>query len=155
MKKKVVKKRVVKRTPPRRINLIKKTSSTEKALIENFISLQKVMTNFSLKFDILTKQISNLLNLFEISAKSLAEKGSTTSSKEILEKIDELSQQNKIIARGLTLLHEPHAPIKIQNETSPHSTITSPQASQGYQKSIEITKPLPLKKPELRMPPKI
>jgi len=47
---------------------------TEKILIENFIALQKVITNLSIKFDKLTNQISSLLELFEVSAKTLAEK---------------------------------------------------------------------------------
>jgi len=83
----------------------------EKILVENFVSLQKVMTNLSVKFDSLTNQISKLLELFEISAKSLAKKDfdlekENKDSKKIVEKIDNLLDQNKIIARGLTLIHE-------------------------------------------------
>ncbi len=82
----------------------------QKALIENFISLQKVMTNLALKFDNLATQISKLLELFEISAKTLAEKNITfdkgKDEKRVVEKLDTLLDQNKIIARGLTLLHE-------------------------------------------------
>ncbi|KHO55254.1 MAG: hypothetical protein QT10_C0004G0041 [archaeon GW2011_AR19] len=39
--------------------------SVEKILVENFVSLQKVMTNLSVKFDELSSQISKLLELFE------------------------------------------------------------------------------------------
>ena len=39
---------------------------TEKILIENFIALQKVITNLSIKFDKLTNQISSLLELLLI-----------------------------------------------------------------------------------------
>lgn len=93
---------------------ITQTSSevkVEKILIENFVSLQKVMTNLSLKFDNLANQMSKLLNLFEISAKALAKKELTPTQglkedKKILEKLDTLADQNKIIAKGLTLLHE-------------------------------------------------
>jgi len=42
---------------------------TEKLLVENFVSLQKVLVNLSGKFDELTRQISELLKLFEDSAK--------------------------------------------------------------------------------------
>ncbi len=84
----------------------------EKILVENFVSLQKVMVNLSIKFDNLTNQISKLLELFEISAKALAEKEfsleqGNRDDKKIIEKIDNLLDQNKTIARGLTLLHEP------------------------------------------------
>ena len=47
-------------------------------LIENFVSMQRALTNLTLKFDNLADQISKLLQLFEISAKSFAEKLSTT-----------------------------------------------------------------------------
>lgn len=81
------------------------------ALVENFISLQKVMVNLSVKFDGLSSQISKLLELFEISAKALAEKDFSTApegkgNKEVLDKMNEIMEQNKIIARGLTLMHD-------------------------------------------------
>jgi len=79
-------------------------------LIENFISLQKVMVNLSAKFDNLSDQIAKLLELFEISAKAMAEKDyeqfSKSDNKEVLEKLENLLEQNKIIAKGLTMLHE-------------------------------------------------
>ncbi len=129
----------------------------EKILVENFVSLQKVMTNLSVKFDSLTKQISKLLELFEISAKALAEKdfdlekGGT--NKKVIEKMDNLLEQNKIIAQGLTLMHEkipgqkrPNYP-PVQNpqqiqqpqipQQTPPSQIPKPQVGmEGYQKSI-------------------
>ena len=46
----------------------------EKILIENFVSLQRVMTNLSEKFDGLSNNISKLLELFELSATALAKK---------------------------------------------------------------------------------
>jgi len=89
----------------------KKTKNTEKILIENFVSLQKVMVNLSIKFENLTHQISKLLDLFEISAKALAEKDfdvekSNRGNMEILGKIDSILEQNKTIARGVTLMHD-------------------------------------------------
>jgi len=109
-KKTTTKTKVVrKKTPknPKNVNI-------EKVLIENFISLQKVMTNLAVKFDNLGAQISKLLELFEISAKTLAEKdikfdkGKVERKEEgkMVEKLDTLLDQNKIMARGLTLLHE-------------------------------------------------
>lgn len=82
----------------------------EKVLVENFVSLQKVMTNLAVKFDNLSNQISKLLELFEISAKTLAEKDYETKnreeSKKVAEKLDNLLEQNKVIAKGIALLHE-------------------------------------------------
>lgn len=89
---------------------IKEEEKLEKILIENFVSLQKVMTNLAVRMDTLTEQISKLLQVFEISAKALAEKDfdklETGNNKEMLEKLDKLLEQNKIIARGLTLMGE-------------------------------------------------
>jgi hypothetical protein len=83
----------------------------EKALIENFVALQKVMVNLSSKFDNLSTQISKLLELFEISAKSLAKKDFELEKEvkddgRIMEKIDNLSQQAGLIGKGLALIHE-------------------------------------------------
>jgi len=83
-----------------------KNLNVEKALIENFISLQKVMTTMAVKFDSLSNQISKLLELFEISAKGLAEKGYSMEDRKVAERLDSLLEQNKIIARGIALLHE-------------------------------------------------
>lgn len=87
------------------------SGNIEEKLIENFISLQKVMVNLSVKFDGLSNQISKLLQLFEISAKSLAEKDFNQEKQvgdtvEIKDKVTNLFEQNKVIARGLTILHE-------------------------------------------------
>jgi len=83
----------------------------DKILVENFVSLQKVMVNLSIRLEDLTKQVSKLLELFEISAKALAEKDSSPEknikeNERVIKKIDALLDQNKIIARGLTLMHE-------------------------------------------------
>ena len=86
-------------------------SELEKTLIENFVNLQRVLTNLAVKFDSLSDQISKLLELFEISAKSFAEKyrpetGEKKKDKDFLSKLDALLDQNKTIARGLTLMGE-------------------------------------------------
>ncbi|PIN92902.1 hypothetical protein COU61_01195 [Candidatus Pacearchaeota archaeon CG10_big_fil_rev_8_21_14_0_10_35_13] len=80
-------------------------------LVENFTGLQRVMTNLSVKFDALTGQVSKLLSLFELSAKSFAEKqiqGGTDIQKdaEFLQKLNTLLEQNKTIAKGLTFMGE-------------------------------------------------
>jgi len=84
-----------------------KTDRVNQALIENFVNLQKVMTNLAVKFDTLSDHITKLLNLFEISARSFAEKIPTTDlekDKEFLDKLNTLLDQNKTIAKGLTLM---------------------------------------------------
>ena len=87
--------------------------NTEQILIENFVSLQKVMTNLAVKFDNLSGQISKLLELFEISAKTLAEIDYSMGEKpdkKVAEKLDNILEQNKIIAKGIALLHETDSP---------------------------------------------
>ena len=82
-------------------------ASTQKKLMDNFVSLQKVLINLSVKLDNLANQISKLVELFEISAKSLAKKDfDFTGGKEINNKLDSLIEQNKLIARGLTMMHD-------------------------------------------------
>ena len=146
MVKKVVRSNLKKREKPVTLKKNRSCPGVEKILIENFVSLQKVMTNLSIKFDNLTKQISKLLELFEISAKTLAEKDleieKKGSSKKVIEKIDNLLEQNKIIARGLTLIHEKvpeqqlSYPAPLQN-TQQVQQRPKPQAGiEGYQKSI-------------------
>jgi hypothetical protein len=94
-----------------RVNYPREVPDIEKILIENFVSLQKVMVNLSTNFESLSGRISKLLDLFEISAKALAEKDyelekSNKENAKILEKIENVLEQNKTIARGLTLVHD-------------------------------------------------
>lgn len=86
-----------------------KHEKLEDKLIENLIELQKVHTTLLERFDKLTAQISSLLTLFEMTARSFAENPVNQASqkdKEFLEKIDKLLDQNKTIAKGLTLMEE-------------------------------------------------
>ena len=83
------------------------------------------MVNLSIKLDGLTNQISQLLNLFEVSAKSLAEKNPVLGGnyeKRLIEKIDGLVDQNKTIARGIALLHEPPQDLPSQRDTPQESS---------------------------------
>lgn len=82
-------------------------SEFEQTLLDNFVNLQKVLTNIAVKFDALSDQISKLLQLFEISAKSFAEKSSESEiDGESLDKLDTLLEQNKTIAKGIMLMEE-------------------------------------------------
>lgn len=107
----MVKKKVKKRV--KNTAIVKKTdSNVNKALVENFVNLQKALTNLAVKFDNLSDQISKLLQLFEISAKSFAEKYKSGTGEEVskdtelLDRLDTLLDQNKTIAKGLTLMEE-------------------------------------------------
>ncbi len=87
----------------------KKVEQLNKILVENFVSLQKVMTEVAGKFDRLSDNIAKLLNLFEISARTFMEKQAPADlekDKEFLDKLNALLEQNKTIAKGLTLMEE-------------------------------------------------
>ncbi|MBU1129531.1 MAG: hypothetical protein KJ949_02800 [Nanoarchaeota archaeon] len=163
----VKKKAHVKKTLPKKkiktpIKIPNNDKEIEKLLIQNFIALQKVMTHLSLKFENLTLEISKLLELFEISAKSLAKKDFESDQgkkdeEKVMKKIDTLLDQNRIIAKGLTLLHEknpeetfinrqiprpmppqqPHLNQPMQNSQRPPQPNSSETINTGgYQKSI-------------------
>jgi uncharacterized protein (UPF0335 family) len=86
-----------------------KSKGIDNKIIENFVALQRVNTNLAEKFDKLTNQISNLLVLFETAARSFATSPTVQANekdKEFLDKIDRLLDQNKTIAKGLTLMEE-------------------------------------------------
>ena len=151
MKKKVTKKKA----PVKEI-------SPEKALVHNSIALQKVVVDIGRKFDKLSGEIEKLLQLFELSAKTLAEKevDLTTKKKqykEIIDKIDNLFEQNKVLARGVTLeqgkrlpeLKIPKLPPRpnMQQQVPQQAQEQQPTNTNGYQKSIisqdKKFKPLP------------
>jgi len=107
----------------------------EQALIDNFISLQKVLTHLSTRFDEQTNKIDKLLELFEISAKSFSEKyeegysetGSISAGDtEFLKKLDSILDQNKTIAKGIMMMEE-----KIRNKNNPSF------AQQNFQQPID------------------
>ena len=124
------KKRASKSSKPR-ISIEKVQVEMQPVLVENFIALQKVMINLSQKFENLNVQTSKLLELFETSAKTLAKKdfklgneANLESQKQVMDKINTLSEQNKIIAKGLTMLHER------QEEVQPATQMMMPPAQE-------------------------
>lgn len=93
-------------------------SNIEDKLLENLIKLQKVHTDLAEKFDKLSENISSLLSLFEHAAKNFTINPTLNikeSDKEFLEKIDKLLDQNKTIAKGLTVMEE-----KMKNKIIDH-----------------------------------
>ena len=151
---KIVKKTAKRKT--RRTTTIKKPRLTanevklEKILIENFVGLQKVMVNLSVKFDDLSNKLSKLLDLFEISAKALAEKDITmekTSRDDdrMIKGLENLSSQNRVIARGITLMNE-----KLNDEPGYPNTI-NPQIKRPInpKNPMAPVKPMMPKAPEM------
>ena len=109
------KKRKTKKTTKKRTKATKEKVQIElqPVFVENFVALQKIMVSLTQKYDSLNTKISKLLELFETSAKTLAKKDfklgneeTVEGQKEILDKVKTLEDQNKIIAKGMTMLHE-------------------------------------------------
>ncbi|MEM3405984.1 MAG: hypothetical protein QW117_03385 [Candidatus Pacearchaeota archaeon] len=95
----------------KRGNKEKKYKKIENLLLENFANLQKVLINTTQKLEDLTLQISKLLQLFELAAKSFIGKvdekvSEIEKDREFLMKLNALLEQNKLIAKGLTLMEE-------------------------------------------------
>ena len=81
----------------------------EDQLAHSLVELQKVHVNMAEKFDKLAQQIENLLALFELAARNFAKQPhmqSTEKDKEFLDKIDKLLDQNKLLAKGLSIMEE-------------------------------------------------
>lgn len=84
-------------------------ASMEERMLENMNNLQKLNLHTIEKFDKLTNQFASLLALFEGAAHSFASNPMhqiTEKDKEFLEKVDQLLEQNRTIAKGLTLMDE-------------------------------------------------
>jgi len=140
----------------KKIDKLPKENSKDKInnelLINNFVQFQKVMIELSEKFEKLSNQISELLNLFEESAKILVKKEFEVGKErerpniEMMSKIDRLLDQNKIIAKGLTLMGEkpmerqqypPQIPQMISREEIKRPIIKRPEEKQFKPNTIE------------------
>lgn len=89
-------------------NKVSRTSLEEQTL-QSLVELQKVHINIAEKFDKLSTNIENLLALFELAARNFANQPNmqnTERDKEFLDKIDKLLDQNKLLAKGLSLMEE-------------------------------------------------
>lgn len=124
-----------------------KKPKIQEVLVQNIIELQKVHINLLEKFDKLSNQMSALLTLFEGAAKSYADNpGNKVAErdKELIEKIDRLLEQNKIIAKGLTLIED-----RTRQKTYGPGTVNMQNNIQNEKENNEeyspsyINKPLP------------
>ncbi|MEK6914252.1 MAG: hypothetical protein AABW83_01235 [Nanoarchaeota archaeon] len=106
-----------------------KKDEVENALLGNFVELQKVLTNLTIKFDELSNNISRLLELFELSAKSFADKPikNTGIDEEFLKKLDNLLDQNKTMSKAIMMMEE-----RVRNRTTDSSL--SPRINQQIRK---------------------
>lgn len=112
----------------------------EQKILENLVELQKVHTGLAEKFDKLADQISQLLALFEKAARSFGEHPANQvaeKDREFLDKVDKLLEQNKTIAKALTLVEErvrdrmygapPRSPLPAQEQKESEEFTPSPQ----------------------------
>lgn len=123
------------RKTKKRVAKRKKTLSSKKIeelLVENFVGLQKAMTNLSVKFEMLADNISKLLEVLELSAKSYLEKEKIEGGAELEKRINFLIEQNKAIAEGLLLIDDT---LRKQQE--------SKKEAQPIQQQKVSAKPLP------------
>ncbi|MFH1290627.1 MAG: hypothetical protein ABIH92_04425 [Nanoarchaeota archaeon] len=113
-KKRTKKTSSTKKTKKRTSSTTKKITVTDReiehAILQNLVQIQKVHTDLAEKFDHLTKELSQLLTLFEVTARNFAKNVPANSDyqkdKDFLEKIDRLLDQNKLLARGMTMMEE-------------------------------------------------
>ena len=113
-----------------------KKVSVDEALLENFVNLQHVLTNLAVKFEDLSSNISRLLQLFELSAKSFADKPITTPGvdQEFLKKLDSLLDQNKTSSKGIMMMED-----RIRNRTKG----MQPMMRSPSQATNRLPRPLP------------
>lgn len=153
----VVKIQVEAKTPRRKAAKIRAVGGkVPKQLLENTVALQKVYADIALKLDRLSDKISSLLNLFEAAAKSFSESPACHTAerdREFLEKINQLIEQDKLIAKGIIYIEEKLGERAPEIAPSPMSQVTAPPAmprppseKEGFQPSM-IQPGKPLSKP--------
>jgi hypothetical protein len=141
----VVKIQVEAKAPRRKA--AKKTAgiTIPKALLANFVSLQKVQADLVIKLDELTRQISELLRLFESTAKTFAENPAVLTSerdREFIGKINQLLEQDKAIAKGVIYIEERLTEIEKSMPMPHHEEAIASQMKSEYEQS-QVPKPLP------------
>ncbi len=77
-----------------------------KQLLRNDVILQKKMTELVLSINNLTKRVDNLVGIFEEAAKNVTSFSENEEIKPLLDKLDSLTEQNRVIAKGLIALEQ-------------------------------------------------
>lgn len=124
-----------------------KEDNKQKILVENFVALQDVMANLASKLNDLTGKISNLLDLFEDSAKAITEKGGLEDlgqGKEVAEKLDKLLNQNKVLAQGIALLHESNQNQGLEEPPEPENQTMQPHQPPPHQEPFPTSQQGPM-----------
>jgi hypothetical protein len=115
----------------------------EDKIVHNLVELQKIHTDVAEKFTKLSNQLASLLTLFEMTARSFAQQSNNPAlekDKEFLDKIDKLLDQNKTIAKGLTLMEEKMRE-RLYGPTQPSSQM--PQRAFTSIPGLDAPRPLP------------
>jgi len=79
------------------------------SLLQNSIALQKTTADLALELKNLNQKVAKIVALFESASTAFKEgdgKGLQTESKELLDKLDTIIDQNKTIAKGIVLLEQ-------------------------------------------------
>lgn len=111
-------------------NAPRASGTIESNLVANLIMLQKTHLAFVEKFDNLSKQMSDLLALFELSAQTFAKQldpSIVQKDAEFAEKIDQILEQNKIIAKSISLIEERIRPQATQSPNPQQTQQLPPQ----------------------------
>ena len=89
---------------------VRERSSDEiKLIIENSVALQKAVTDLAVNLKKLSGDVSEMLELFKDATKTISggkaeEAVKKSDIEELKAKVDELAEQNKVIAKGILLL---------------------------------------------------
>ena len=86
-----------------------KKDQTVKLLLENSIALQGVLTNLAVSLDRLSKSMEKMLDVFKENSMAIGEDKASSEvrearEKELVDRLDNLIEQNRTIAKGLVLL---------------------------------------------------
>jgi hypothetical protein len=128
------------KTPSTKLKL---DAELQETLVHNLIELQKIHINIAEKFDKLSKEISQILALFEVTARNFAKNapmGEYEKDKDFLTKIDKLLDQNKLLAKGLSIMEER---LRERMYGPGHPGPPEKQSEETFQPSMASKRPLP------------
>lgn len=132
-----------KRRKPKKIKAPK--AAIPKVLVDNLVGLQRVQATLAEKLDALAKQIVELLRLFEATAKTFSENPAILTmerDKEFIDKINQLLEQDKVIAKGVVYIEERLTELEKATPLQHHEEIITREIKEEYNQS-KVPKPLP------------